>query len=100
MSRELLERALEALEASMKMMDQWSYRRTMEGREGFNTLRVIIDIREHLARTKEPENRFGKETPCKDHPDAPHGFDRNQTQTEGVYVCDCKYWEPDNDHAR
>jgi hypothetical protein len=35
-----------------------------------------------------------QDTKCKDHPDAPHGFNRNASLTEDRYVCDCEYWEP------
>jgi hypothetical protein len=31
---------------------------------------------------------------CKNHPDAPHGFLRNESHSEGRYVCECEYWEP------
>jgi hypothetical protein len=34
------------------------------------------------------------EISCKDHPDAPHGFLRDSSHTEGRYVCECEYWEP------
>ena len=34
------------------------------------------------------------EVPCKEHPDAPHGFDRNASHAEGRYVCECENWEP------
>ena len=34
------------------------------------------------------------EVPCKTHPDAPHGFDRNASLSEDRYVCECEYWEP------
>ena len=34
------------------------------------------------------------EVPCKTHPDAPHGFDRNSSLSEDRYVCECEYWEP------
>jgi len=33
--------------------------------------------------------------PCKTHPDAPHGFDRNASHSEDRYVCECEYWEPE-----
>jgi len=33
--------------------------------------------------------------PCKTHPDAPHGFDRNASLSLGRYVCECEYWETD-----
>jgi len=36
-----------------------------------------------------------EEVPCKTHPDAPHGFNRNASHSEGRYVCDCEYWEPE-----
>lgn len=31
---------------------------------------------------------------CSQHPDAPHGFDRNASLNEDRYVCDCEGWEP------
>ena len=34
-----------------------------------------------------------EEVPCKTHPDAPHGFNRNASHAEGRYVCDCEHWE-------
>ena len=33
------------------------------------------------------------EAPCKTHPDAPHGFDRNMSHTLDRYVCTCENWE-------
>ena len=30
---------------------------------------------------------------CKDHPDAPHGFDRNASHNADRYVCECESWE-------
>lgn len=38
-----------------------------------------------------------EDTICKTHPDAPHGFSRNASLSEGRYVCDCEYWEPPDD---
>jgi hypothetical protein len=35
-----------------------------------------------------------KEVPCKEHPDAPHGFMRNASHSAGRYVCECESWEP------
>jgi len=35
--------------------------------------------------------------PCKTHPDAPHGFCRNASHAEGRYVCECEYWEPEEE---
>ena len=36
-----------------------------------------------------------QEVPCKTHPDAPHGFDRNASLSMDRYVCDCENWEAD-----
>ena len=38
---------------------------------------------------------YNQEVPCKSHPDAPHGFDRNASHSLDRYVCECEYWEPD-----
>ena len=35
------------------------------------------------------------EVPCKTHPDAPHGFLRNESLTQNRYVCECEYWDPE-----
>ena len=34
-------------------------------------------------------------TKCKDHPDAPHGFDRSASHNADRYVCECESWEPE-----
>jgi hypothetical protein len=40
--------------------------------------------------------RGGNEGPkCKDHLDAPHGFDRNASHSADRYVCECEGWEPE-----
>jgi hypothetical protein len=44
--------------------------------------------------TKWVDELRGDDTKCKDHPDAPHSFDRNASLTEDRYVCECEYWEP------
>ena len=38
--------------------------------------------------------------PCKAHPDAPHGFDRQASHNAGRYVCDCESWQPTSADAR
>jgi hypothetical protein len=43
------------------------------------------------ATSREIEN-----VPCKDHPDAPHGFMRDESHSSGRYVCECEAWEPDD----
>jgi len=30
---------------------------------------------------------------CKTHPDAPHGFMRDESHSTGEYVCECAFWE-------
>jgi len=41
------------------------------------------------------------EVPCKTHPDAPHGFDRNASHSADRYVCECEGWEPvDNAYTK
>ena len=38
--------------------------------------------------------------PCKTHPDAPHGFDRNASHNADRYVCECEGWEPVDETAK
>lgn len=33
---------------------------------------------------------------CNQHPDAPHGFDRNASHNADRYVCECESWSPDD----
>ena len=41
------------------------------------------------------------EVPCKTHPDAPHGFDRNASHSADRNVCECESWEPvDNAYTK
>lgn len=39
------------------------------------------------------ETKIPEDVPCKTHPDAPHGFDRNMSHTLDRYVCECEHWE-------
>jgi hypothetical protein len=32
---------------------------------------------------------------CNPHPDAPHGFMRNESHNAGRYVCECEFWNPE-----
>ena len=43
----------------------------------------------------EEDSDYNQEVPCKKHPDAPHGFLRNESLTQNRYVCECEYWEPE-----
>lgn len=36
-----------------------------------------------------------QEPSCSNHPDAPHGFDRNASHNAGRYVCECEGWTPE-----
>jgi hypothetical protein len=40
------------------------------------------------------QERVDETPPCKTHPDAPHGFDRNASHSADRYVCECEGWEP------
>ena len=40
-------------------------------------------------------NYDNQEVSCKDHPDAPHGFDRGASHAMDRYVCECESWEPE-----
>jgi hypothetical protein len=44
--------------------------------------------------TPEVTPEVTQEVPCKTHPDAPHGFDRNASHSADRYVCECEGWEP------
>jgi len=70
---ELLRRALEALDTVNSVSI------------GKSLLRE--QIQDFLAAEPEAE--------CSDHPDAPHGFDRNASHNSGRYVCTCEGWEPE-----
>lgn len=39
-------------------------------------------------------NEEAPQPKCKTHPDAPHGFLRNESHAEDRYVCECEFWEP------
>jgi hypothetical protein len=40
--------------------------------------------------TTEDRERYSK---CNPHPDAPHGFMRNESHNAGRYVCECEWWD-------
>lgn len=44
-----------------------------------------------VARAEQAE----QEPSCNQHPDAPHGFDRNASHNAHRYVCECEGWEPE-----
>jgi hypothetical protein len=95
--REAAEMALEALES-------------LDCGDTYKTHNAASALRQALAAEKPPVKTYagGKpnyctpevapevttEVPCKTHPDAPHGFDRNASHSADRYVCECESWEP------
>jgi len=57
-----------------------------------HTKEKLLEILQFLATPPAAEK---EPPPCKTHPDAPHGFLRGASHTEGRYVCECEYWEPE-----
>lgn len=47
---------------------------------------------ERIKRMKQYEmpGQSNQEVPCSNHPDAPHGFNRNASHANGRYTCDCE----------
>ena len=37
---------------------------------------------------------------CNEHPDAPHGFMRDESHSAGRYVCECEFWEPPKEEQK
>ena len=50
-----------------------------------------------LRKCIEEQTSVESEVPCKTHPNAPHGFNRNASHSLGRYVCDCEFWEEDDE---
>ena len=55
---------------------------------------ALIDLHETGALYK-VEIEIEEQVPCKTHPDAPHGFNRNASHSLDRYVCTCEHWEPE-----
>jgi hypothetical protein len=60
-----------------------------------DTLTLIVE-RAVKAAMNERRPSLDAERACSDHPDAPHGFDRNGSHNAGRYVCECEGWRPDD----
>lgn len=43
------------------------------------------------------EEELKEKIVCKDHPDAPHGFLRGASLVADRYVCECEFWEPEEE---
>lgn len=41
---------------------------------------------------------MSEQKPCNEHPNAPHGFMRNASHEAGHYVCECHFWNPEEDY--
>lgn len=41
-----------------------------------------------------PAPQPAQEVKCNQHPDAPHGFMRDESHSQDRYVCECEYWTP------
>jgi hypothetical protein len=116
--RELMQKAMDAISLAMSShdvmltsdppQDAWKARGVQTKlTEAFNRLRdrlaqpepeqvdwegIAADQAMTIAMMKLGSNL--EEVPCKTHPDAPHGFDRNASISEDRYVCECESWEP------
>jgi hypothetical protein len=55
---------------------------------------ALKDKNHGTGRVYADETKIPEDVPCKTHPDAPHGFDRNMSHTLDRYVCECEHWEP------
>jgi hypothetical protein len=58
------------------------------------TVNTTKKIAKMVAADDAKERKQEPEVPCKTHPDAPHGFDRNASHSADRYVCECEGWEP------
>ena len=91
--RELMKMALDALELFESGTNGLYKGKFKKERKA---LRERLSQWEALDRMVAENQSMGlyEEAPCKFHPDAPHGFDRNASHSEDRYVCECEYWEP------
>jgi hypothetical protein len=100
----------EPLENHRRIAGMWS---AITGHEYTPEMVALMMIGLKLARLSRRTNHFdswvdvagyaalgwemaSREPRCKTHPDAPHGFDRVSSHSEGRYVCECESWEPDH----
>jgi hypothetical protein len=60
-------------------------------------LGIIKALEEAIENARQYDPQVEQKVPCKEHPDAPHGFDRNASHSLGRYVCECEGWTPDED---
>jgi hypothetical protein len=75
----VVQQAIEALYAGKKLVAESKWLKDMQA-SCADALRAAIK----------------QATKCSEHPDAPHGFNRNASHSEGRYVCECEGWSPDD----
>ena len=56
-----------------------------------------VKMESFIASSKLEGINYSEEVSCKDHPDAPHGFDRDSSHALDRYVCECESWEPEDE---
>ena len=111
--RQAAQTALEALECAYGLFNEVKLDDWNKGIESITALREALDHSADTGNMVEcrhcgwlctpnteqskrwyPLEQAEKEHKCKDHPDAPHGFCRDESITQDRYVCECEFWEP------
>lgn len=83
--------------------DGWLYATEYDMNDEFSIVVTTYDTREDAEGYAKLWNGSivveynEEEVPCKTHSDAPHGFNRNASHSLGRYVCDCEFWEEENE---
>ncbi len=89
---EALKRALDALgRVAGDDLQRWK-KVADPGSIAWHVLRAIATCRAALAQKDEQQK-----PKCKSDPRAPHGFLRDASHCEDRYVCECEYWEPEDE---
>jgi dienelactone hydrolase len=70
---------------------------TDEEATAFIRLGIIKALETAIEDARRYDPQVEQKVTCKEHPDAPHGFDRNASHSLGRYVCECEGWTPDED---
>lgn len=91
-----MENEIIALQAHINVLRE-NLERINDEAKGIAMSYIHTQCKEALLKTpaqnlQEHNNKI-KEVKCKTHPDAPHGFNRNESHSAGRYVCDCEFWE-------
>ena len=104
----------EALNAATLNKDHW----LEKCMDSLDTIRAARAQADHIGKSDEmvkPPQNCGtgycsciecvkesatQEPSCSNHPDAPHGFDRNASHNAGRYVCECEGWTPEESEEK